>query len=155
MKLAEALIKIKDIKGKLSEVQRKISTDAMFKKVDDNQEIPCVEKDIGTLYDLSEQLASFKARIAKTNAIRGLAGKIYEMDELKFLISTLEPYSTCKQTRIDLEYVGMGDRPIPIRTYATYDVEKLAKNVQQMRDNLRSIDIELQKLNWEVDLEEE
>lgn len=155
MKLAEALIKIKDIKGKLSEVQRKISTDAMFKRVDVGQEVPCVEEDIDTLYDLSKQLASFKTRIAKTNAIRGLAEKIYAMDELKYLISALEPYSTCKQTRVDLEYVGMGERPIPMTTYATYDVNKLAKHVQTLRDSLRSIDIELQKLNWEVDLEGE
>jgi hypothetical protein len=154
MKLAEALIKVKDIKGKLAEIQRKISSEAIFRKVDPAQEVPSIESDLCDLQTTAAELASFKNRIAKTNAMHGLSTKIYAMDALKFLISTLEAYTTVKQSRVDLEYVGMGERPIPLTTYATYDVAVLTTNIKSSKNNLRALDIELQKLNWEVDLED-
>ena len=154
MKIAEALVRMKDVKGKIAETQRTIQMDALFKKVDESQVIPNIEGVILSLGSLAQELSTLKTRVAKTNAKHGLVEKIYEMDKLKYMVSALESHAKSKQETTSLEYVSYGDKPVPLTTYATFDVSELAAKVEGMKTRIREVDMELQKLNWQIDLED-
>lgn len=151
MKLAEALVHIKDLKGKIAEVSAKIDADCTFRKLLDSQDVPSIEEDIETLDVLVNELSTFKSRVAKTNAKYGLIYKMNEMDYLKFMVNNFDRLAKAKQERIDVEYGGLDQRNT-VTTYATYDVVDMVERVDNMKSKIRQLDLELQKLNWEIDL---
>lgn len=154
MKLAEALVRIKDLKGKVAELSRVLQTDMFFEKIDDMQEVPSTEGVLVELEKVTETLADLKTRIAKTNAQHGLVDKINEMEQLRSLISQLDMLARQKQRVVNLRRVDYEGPAIQIATLATYDVAALAEKVQSFRSRVRELDLELQRLNWEVDLVE-
>lgn len=152
MKLAEALIRIKDLKGKSAELQRVVYDDATFDVVDENSVIPDIEESLTALVSVSQDTASLKSRITRTNAINGLTDKLHEMEHLRSLVSKLEPLSRNKQEIVSLRHINFNDAATKIPTRATYNVEAWTKNLNKYRDKIRQLDLDLQRLNWEVDL---
>ena len=117
-------------------------------------EVPNIDNLIADLIELSEDLSVFKTRIAKTNARHGLTDKIHEMEALRSTISRLEPLARNKQQSVHLNRLSYDGPAVPVPTYATYDVETLVETVDGLRDRVRVLDMDLQRLNWEIDLEE-
>ncbi|KKM62750.1 hypothetical protein LCGC14_1518470 [marine sediment metagenome] len=152
MKLAEALVRIKDLKGKSAELQRVTYEDATFDIVDEDIEVPSIEESLTTLVTVSRETASLKSRIARTNATHGLTDKLHEMEHLRSLVSKLEPLTRNKQIVVNLRHINYNDTATKIPTHATYDVEAWTKKLNEYRDKIRQIDLDLQRLNWEVDL---
>ena len=152
MKIAEALVRIKDIKGKLSELQRKIDADQLFERVQNDQMIPSIEGLLEDFLDVSEVLSVLKTRITKTNATHGLINKIHEMEKLRSIVSKLELLSRNKQEFVSLRHITYDQPAIPMSTFATYNVEDLIESLEAYRARIRELDLELQRLNWEVDL---
>ena len=74
------------------------------------------------------------------------------MEALRSLVSKLEELSRHKQVKTILKSVNYGDPPVKIATHATYDVEAWTEKLNAYRDRVRELDVELQKLNWEIDL---
>jgi len=152
MKLAEALIRIKDLKGKAAELNRVVYTDTVFERIDAEEEIPSIEDSLEEFVSVSGEIASLKSRIARTNASNGAADKIHEMESLRSVVSKLEDLSHNKQSRTILKSVTYGDPPVKITTHATYDVEAWTNRLKEFRSRIREIDVALQTLNWEVEL---
>jgi hypothetical protein len=153
MKLAEALVRIKDLKGKSAELQRVAYEDAIFEVVDDAIEIPSITGSLNNLVSISKEIASLKAKIARTNVVNGLVDKLHEMEHLRSLISKLEPLTRHKQLVVQLRMLNYNsDTSTKIPTHATYNVETWTKKLNEYRDRIRKLDLDLQRLNWEVDL---
>jgi len=154
MKIAEALVHIKDMKGKLAELNREIMEEQTFEQVDASMEIPSVEQQLKDFVSLTKELASFKTRITKTNSKHGLTDKIHKMEALRSMVSRLEQLCRNKQVTVTLRRIDYEGPAVSISTHATYNVEQLTKEVNGARDQIRVLDLELQRLNWEIDLEE-
>jgi len=146
------LIRIKDLKGKAAELQRVVSYEAVFEQIDENEVVPSIEDSLEELAAVSAELAILKSKIARTNVASGAVDKIHEMESLRSLVSKLEGLAQNKQTKTILKTINYGDQPVKVATHATYDVETWSKKVSELRDRIRELDVELQKLNWEVDL---
>jgi hypothetical protein len=154
MKIAEALVKVKDLKGKLRELSETINANSTFRIVEENQKVPSIEVELDLLVTLSRELATLKTRIAKTNATKGLTDKINEMEQLRGVVKMLEPLTKIKQDHKDYQTIDYGSDPILLTTVATYNVSNRVDEVVVIRDRIRKLDLELQRLNWQVDLVE-
>lgn len=152
MKLAEALVRVKDLKGKFAELQQVVYSDATFEVVDPDMEIPSIEDQLNELVSVSEEIASMKSRITRTNAERGLSIKIHTMEHLRSCVSKLEDLTRHKQIRVNLRSIDYNSPAIKLATHATYNVAKWTETVNGYRARIRELDLELQRLNWEVDL---
>lgn len=154
MKIAEALVRIKDIKGKLNSLMTEISGELYYEQIDVNEPIPNVDPTINDFCSLSQELANYKNRINQTNAHNGLSAKIYRMEALRSMIKQLENLTRAKQVTVRLQRIDYEGPATKMSTFATYNVEALSKRVEAARAEIREIDLELQRLNWEIDLEE-
>ena len=139
MKIAEALIRIKDMKGKLSELDRKIKTDQTFEQIDSSMAMPNIKEFIIELVDLSNELACVKTNITKTNSKHGLTDKINEMETLRSVISRLEGLTYTKQDRVELKRVDYDSPPVPVHILATYNVEGLASELDAYKARIREL----------------
>ena len=153
MKLAEALVKAKDLKGKLSSLHNEIVSEQYFEKLDASQEVPNHEAEIVELVDVSDELRQLKTKIDLTNAKHGITDKIHEMEKLRYLVNSFSSLCGSKQETVQLRRVDYEGPAVPITTVATYNVENAKKQLEKYRDDLRSLDLEIQKLNWQIDLE--
>lgn len=152
MKLAEALVRIKDLKGKFTELQRVLYSDQLFQVVDTEMEIPSIEDKLDELIDVSNEISKLKCRIAYTNASNGLTDKIHTMEHLRSCVGKLEELTHNKQVVVNLRSINYGEPAVKLPTHATYDVARLTRTVDTFRKQIRELDLELQRLNWEVDL---
>jgi hypothetical protein len=154
MKIAEALIKIKEVKGKLASLLVDISSEQYYEQLDVNEPIPNVDPLISDYCTISQQLADYKARINKTNIRHGLAQKIYRMEALRSTIKQFEGMTRAKQKTVRLHRVDYEGPATQLVTYTTYNVEELAARIDKARAEIREIDLDLQRQNWQLDLEE-
>ena len=154
MKVAEALAQVKDLKGKISDVQTQIHTNYVFKKVTDLQEVPSINDLLDEFEQLNDALRKLKTRIAKTNVVNGLSTRLHEMEMLRYWVKGLEVLQHVKQETISLERVDYDGPAQPFTTYATFNVADLAAQLEEARLRIRKLDMELQQLNWSTDLEE-
>lgn len=152
MKIAEALVQAKDIKGKVADLTRRIQADALFEQVEEGQEVPDISLLIEELITLTRNLGNLKSRIARTNAQRGLVDKINEMAQLRSLVAQLDSLSNNKQSTTKLRRIDFGEPHVKMNFVATYNVEEVSNCLEEMRSRIRALDLELQRLNWEVDL---
>ena len=76
------------------------------------------------------------------------------MESLRSLISRLGGLLYNKQTKTELKRVDYDTPPVPIKVFATYDVSQLEAKMDGYRKRIRELDLELQKMNWQIDLEE-
>jgi uncharacterized protein DUF6847 len=154
MKVAEALAQVKDLKGKISDVQTRIQMNYRFKKVTDLQDVPSIADMLDEFEELNEALRRLKTRIAKTNVSSGLSARIHEMEMLRYWVKGLEVLENVKQEEIALERVDYEGPAQPFTTYATYNVADLTAQLEEARIRIRKLDMELQQLNWSTDLVE-
>jgi len=152
MKIAEALVQVKDLKGKVAELTRRIQTDALFEQLDEGQEVPDISLLIEELVTLTRNLGNLKTRIARTNAQRGLVDKINEMAQLRSLVAQLDSLTNNKQSATKLRRIDYGEPHVKMTIVATYNVDEVSSSLDEMRSRIRALDLELQRLNWEVDL---
>jgi len=152
MKIAEALTRLKDLKGKFSKLQDEIHSNATFQQLDPTEEVPNTESVLSELVNVSAEISSLKTRVTRTNILCGLSNKIYEMEHLKSCITQLEPLTKYKQVQTVMR--GYEADSGVMKNLATFDVKKLADKVQSYRESVRALDLELQRLNWEKDLVE-
>jgi hypothetical protein len=150
MKLAEALTKIKDLKGKVANLQSTLLTDATFQVVEDDQEVPSVENELRELEEVLGELRSLKSKIDVANVINGLVDKIHQMEQLKMTIKSLEPLSRIKQEVKTRD--AYSSTPTITHTKATFNVESLKNVLDNHRRRVRELDLELQQLNWTVEV---
>lgn len=150
MKLAEALTKVKDLKGKVSELQSQLQLDALFEVVDTSSPVPSLTETISELTQVLESLRQLKTKIDAANVKHGLADKIHEMEQLRYAVKALDELTKHKQEvkRID----RYSQAQSVILTVATYNVSELTEQVGGMRDRIRQLDLDLQKSNWQVDV---
>ena len=153
MKIAEALVRIKDIKGKLNSLMSDINREVSFEQIDANQKIPNKDATISEFCILSQELADIKTLINRTNTKHGLTAKIYRMEALRSTIKQLENLTLAKQQTVRLQRIDYEGPAVQVFTYATYDVAALTKRVEDARAEIREIDLELQRRNWEIELE--
>lgn len=154
MKVAEALAQVKDLKGKISDVQSRIHSNYVFKKVTELQEIPSINDLLDEFERLNNALRKLKTRIAKTNVEAGLSARLHEMEMLRYWVKGVEILENVKQETITLERVDYEGPAQPFTTYATYNVADLAAQLEEARLRIRKLDMELQQLNWSTDLVE-
>jgi len=154
MKIAEALVKIKDLKGKFAELTRVIYSDTTFELLDPKMEVPSIETQLGEMVSVSEEIARIKSCVAATNAKSGLTSKIHTMEHLRSCVSKMEELTHKKQSQIVLRTIDYGQPAMKIETRATYDVTAWTETINGFRTRIRELDLELQHLNWEVDLVE-
>ena len=154
MKIAEALAQVKDLKGKISDVQTRILTNYVFKKVTELQDIPSITDLLEEFERLNNDLRKLKTRIAKTNVLNDLSSRIHGMEMLRYWVKGLESLENVKQEQITLERVDYEGPAQPFTTYATYNVADLAAQLEEARVRIRKLDMELQQLNWSTDLVE-
>lgn len=153
MKIAEALVRIKDLKGRCAELQRIIASDSKFDLIDD-MEVPSIQNEINEFEKLSREISNLKTQITKTNSEHGLTQMIHDMEHFRSCVSKFEPLTRNKQHSVELRTVGFGETAQKIHTHATYDVEVMKDTVDIYRENVRKLDLKLQRLNWEIDLVE-
>lgn len=154
MKIAEALVRIKDLKGKFAELEKSFYNNTTFDLLDSEMEAPDLTPAIDDIIEVSENISKLKARVALTNVTHGLHNKIHEMEHLRSVVKRLGELTREKQSQVMLRTLNYGEATVKVTTVATYDVEKLIERVQGFRDRIREIDLELQRLNWEIDLVE-
>src|SRR5271157_1113787 len=154
MKIAEALVRIKDIKGKLANIMVDINRDAFYEQIDANAQVPTVEVLIDDFCLITQELANIKTRITKTNTNNGLTLKIYRMEALRSMIKQLENLTKAKQKVVRMQRIDYEGPASMISTFATFNVEELGREVESYREEIRTLDLELQRLNWEIDLED-
>lgn len=152
MKLAEALVRIKDIKGRINELTREASADSSFEQVEELSEVPSIEPVLEGLRLTIQTLSDLKVRIARTNVEHGLVEKIKEMEMLRSLISTLDPLARQKQKVVQLRRIDYEGPAQAMTTFATYNVATLTEELIVHRQRVRELDLELQRLNWQVEL---
>ena len=151
MKLAEALTKIKDLKGKVASLNLQINSDSTFQKLDELTEVPSVEGLLTELTEVLAELRSLKTKVDTANVKSGLADKIHEMEQLRYAIKTLEGLSRLKQETRSLTRLDYGTPPVPVTTVATFNVANLNSQLEVYRRRVRELDLELQRLNWQID----
>lgn len=152
MKLAEALTKVKDLKGKAASLQRDIQTDSQFQKLDADMEVPSIENLLVQLSEVLEELRTLKTRIDTANVKNGLADKIHEMEQLRSAIKSLEPLARVKAEVKSLQRVDYTSPAVPVVTVATFNVLNLNNQLEAHRRRVRELDLELQRLNWQVEV---
>ena len=152
MKIAEGLMKIKDLKGKAAELQRSALSETLYDVLDEDEPTPSIEETLSDLVAVTNELSSLKTRIAKTNAAHGLTDKIHEMEQLRGLVSGLDGLARHKQTQVTMKSFSYDSAATKVRTVATYDVAAWTDRVNGYRDRIRELDADLQRSNWEIDL---
>ena len=116
-------------------------------------DFPSIEEILEDLVSVSKETASLKSRIARTNAAHGLTDKLHEMEHLRSLISKLEPLTRNKQITVQLRLLNFNsDVQTKFKTHAAYDVKHWTKKLNVYRNRIRQFDLNLQQLNWEIDL---
>jgi len=153
MKLAEALVRAKDLKGKLTSLHQELSMETQFEQVDKTQEVPNTQPLIDQMISVSEDLRALKTRIDLTNAKSGLADKIHEMEKLRYLVNTLNNLTSLKQEVTHLRRIDFDGPAQPVTTVTTFNVERLKLQLEVYQSSLRTLDLEVQKTNWQIDLE--
>lgn len=152
MKLAEALTQIKDLKGKVAALTIEIQTENTFQRIDEEDVAPSIEDKFEELSNTLLAMRELKTRIDQANVEGGLADKIHEMEQLRYHIKALEPISKTKQEQKSLLHSYGDSAATRIITVATFDVAKLNERLNTCRARLRELDLELQRLNWEVEV---
>ena len=152
MKLAETLTQIKDIKGKIADLQAKVQRKLTVVKLKEDQPMPDHNVAIREIKALSDKLAGLKSRIVATNVKHGLIQKINQLQEAKFMVSFLDGLSRTEQKDVQLHGGGYGQAQKECEVHATFDVENVKKLLAAHQKTLRDLDLELQRQNWLVDI---
>lgn len=149
MKLAEALAIRAEIKTKINNIQSRLNQNAKVQSGEQPAENPYVllkELDI-----LSENMITLVKNINYTNCVTtengiSLMELIAEKDILQKKISVIKNFLANASSLVN-RYSNT-----EIKIQSTVDVAKLQKEVDHMSKKLRELDMNIQRINWTVDL---
>lgn len=149
MKLAEALHLRADLQKRIAQTRERLKLNSKVQEGDTPSEDP--EVLLEELNRDTERLQQLIAQINLTNSkIESEGVTLTEMIAKKDVLSL--------KTSILREFLQEASEKIErysnkeIRILSTVDVQKLQKEVDQMSQELRILDVKLQSLNWSVDL---
>lgn len=149
MKLAEALHLRADLQKRIAQTRERLKLNSKVQEGDTPSEDP--EVLLEELNRDTEKLQQLIAQINLTNSkIESEGVTLTEMIAKKDVLSL--------KTSILREFLQEASEKIErysnkeIRILSTVDVQKLQKEVDQMSQELRILDVKLQSLNWSVDL---
>lgn len=149
MKLAEALAIRAEIKTKINNIQSRLNQNAKVQSGEQPAENPYVllkELDI-----LSENMITLVKNINYTNCVTtengiSLMEMIAEKDIFQKKISVIKNFLSNASSLVN-RYSNT-----EIKIQSTVDVAKLQKEVDHMSKKLRELDMNIQRINWTVDL---
>lgn len=162
MKIQEALSKVKELKTDatklLGEAQRKkekviyLSIEEQYGSVNTAEVDSLIEEAISKLAHAHD----LKLAVQKANALTGITDLIQEKDFLKMVCSWLEPLRDVdKETDPKLENTfGGTSEAVFMKKVATFNTEEVSYLYEKAVDRIREIEIEMQRKNWEVDIDE-
>jgi len=151
MKLAEALSIRKDLQTRIEQLKVRLNNNLKVQEGDEPVEDP--ESILKEMDKAFSQLQTLIYRINLTNLSVGADGKnltqlIAERDVLSQRTKILrEAFNAASST---------SDRysRTEIKTVATLDAKKLGKEADQLSEKLRKLDMQIQAINFSVDLKE-
>lgn len=149
MKLAEALAIRAEMKTKINNIQSRLNQNSKVQHGEKPAEDPYVllkELDI-----LSENMITLVKNINYTNCVTtengiSLMEMIAEKDILQKKISVIKNFLSNASSLVN-RYSNT-----EIKIQSTVDVAKLQKEVDHMSKKLRELDMNIQRINWTVDL---
>ena len=149
MKLAEALHQRADLQKRISQLAQRLNNNAKVQEGDTPAEDPAVL--LAELTADTDRLAALIAAINKTNTATVLEGvtltdRIARKDALSLRVSILRTFLEQASQKVD-RYSAK-----EIRIVSTVDVRALQKEVDRLSKELRELDVQIQGLNWTVDL---
>lgn len=149
MKLAEALSLRSEMKTKISDIQSRLNKNAKVQEGEKPAENPYeLIEELNSVSDETEKLIK---NINYTNCMTvengvSLTDMIAERDILKKKISVMRAFLSRSGEVID-RYSNK-----EIKVHSTVDVAELQKKVDAMSKHLRELDMNIQRINWTVDL---
>lgn len=149
MKLAEALSLRAEMKTKINNIQSRLNNNAKVQDGEKPAESPY--KLIMELDSVSDEMKRMIKNINYTNCMTtengvSLADMIAERDVLQKKISILRNFLSNASSLVN-RYSNT-----EIKICSTVDVVKLQKKVDDMSKQLRELDMNIQRINWTVDL---
>jgi hypothetical protein len=165
MKIQEALSKVKELKGDaftlLGEAQHKkekvIYLNLKDQYSDKDAETSLVD---GLIENALSKLAyahDLKLAIQKANTLVGITDLIQEMDFLKMVCQWIEPFTKIEkesEPTLSNDYRTNTTEAIFIKRLANFNIEDIITLYDKAVDRIRVIELELQRKNWDVDIEE-
>ena len=149
MKLAEALALRAEMKTKMNNIQSRLNNNAKVQEGEKPAENPYTL--IKELDNVSNEMARFIKNINYTNCMTtengvSLTDMIAEKDVLKEKITVIKNFLSNAGAVVN-RYSNT-----EIKIHSTVDVAELQKKVDAMSKQLRELDMNIQRINWTVDL---
>lgn len=151
MKLAEALLIRGDLQNKIYEMRNRLSNNAIVQEGEQTAENP--EELLKQTDSLFSQLEELVTKINLTNALIEKDGKtmtelLAKRDCLKQKISMYRDFLS------EASMTGKRARGSEIKVISAVSVAELQKEIDKKAKELRSLEIEIQELNWTNDLKD-
>jgi len=144
MKLSEALMERKDLIKKVNNIKEEITSNLVTRQ---GFQLPF---DMDSLFvdykTLQRKLETLNLRIDKTNA----AHLTDKLNELRILDSIMIFYKQCRKTLLSEHSSMYREEPIYERNY---DITRLNEEIELFEIARRTIDREIQSINWQTELE--
>ena len=149
MKLAEALALRAEMKTKINNIQSRLNNNAKVQEGEKPVENPYTL--IAELDSVTGELTKLIKNINYTNCMTiengiSLTDMIAEKDVMQKKISVMRNFLSTASSLID-RYSNT-----EIKIHSTVDVVDLQKKVDSMSKELRELDMNIQRINWTVDL---
>ena len=149
MKLSEALHQRADLQKRIAQLAQRLNNNAKVQEGDTPAEDPAVL--LAELTADTDRLCGLIAAINKTNTATAVDGvtltdMIARKDALSLRVSILRTFLEQASQKVD-RYSAK-----EIRVVSTVDVRSLQKEVDVLSKELRELDVQIQGLNWTVDL---
>ena len=149
MKLAEALVLRAEMKTKINNIHSRLNDNAKVQEGETPAENPYTL--IEELNSVSDEMAELIKNINYTNCMTvengvSLTDMIAEKDVLQKKVSVMKSFLSNASSLV-IRYSNT-----EIKILSTVDVVKLQKKVDTMSKQLRELDMNIQRINWTVDL---
>jgi len=143
MKLAEALMKRKDLQKEISALKSDISSLTIRRKNAPQYDNINVKSKLQEFLSKYEELEKLNVSIAKTNA----KYLIEDIEKIKIIDKLIAFYSALKSI---LLHDGSYEE---VEWVANLDLEEIDVFLKMLEKQRRDVDRKLQKMNWQIDLE--
>lgn len=149
MKLAEALALRAELKTKMNNIQSRLNNNAKVQEGEKPAENPYTL--IKELDSVSEEMTNLIKNINYTNCMTtengvSLTDMIAEKDVLREKVNVMKNFLANASSMVN-RYSNT-----EIKILSTVDVAELQKEVDAMSKKLRELDVNIQRINWTVDL---
>lgn len=149
MKLAEALALRAEMKTKMNNIQSRLNNNAKVQEGEKPAENPYTL--IKELDSVSDEMTNLIKNINYTNCMTtengvSLTDMIAEKDVLREKVNVMKNFLANASSMVN-RYSNT-----EIKILSTVDVAELQKEVDAMSKKLRELDVNIQRINWTVDL---